>query len=56
MLMMLMLMLMLMLIDVGTKVYFSSRGASRRHIDEIVRPNKGQKSVLYHIIMFHSGT
>ena len=50
-------MLMLMLIDVGTKVYCSSRGASRRHIDEIViRPNKGQKSVLYHILMFHSGT
>ena len=53
--MLMMLMLMLMLIDVGTKVYCSSRrGASRRHIDEIIRP-KGQKSVLYHI-MFHSGT
>ena len=47
-------MLMLMLIDVGTKVYCSSRGASRLHIDEIIRP-KGQKSVLCHI-MFHSGT
>ena len=47
MLMMLMLMmLMLMLIDVGTKVYCcTSRDASRRHVDEIMRP-KGKKSVL----------